>query len=181
MEMSNRKSLIFGIASLLLVYSSMTQATVYVPIVLGDITIVIPIEAPTLAIQFSDSGDAQIYSTDSAILRVNASSQITKIEFNLNGQGWVTATLVNGQYQYDFGQLGIGSYHIQVRINNLHVQSYTFTVVSPPIMNLKNALVQYEYDDSGRLVLVKVNGKIVIDYRLDAAENRTQIEYKEVK
>ncbi len=158
------------------------SATAFVPIAVGDITIIIPIAPPSIAVQFSDSENAEVSTVESVVVRVTPTdNQIRKVEFNLNGLGWVEATLVNGQYEYDFGQLDLGNYEVEVRINGLHIQSHAFAVVLPPVRDIKNALVEYEYDDYGRLVLVKVNGQIVIDYRLDAADNRTQADYTEVQ
>jgi hypothetical protein len=69
----------------------------------------------------------------------------------------------------------------KVLVNSKVVDPIDFGVAALTTSSLKNALVEYKYDDIGRITQVWVNNVLVIDYTLDDVNNRTQTLYKEVQ
>ncbi|APD95721.1 hypothetical protein BM523_17920 [Alteromonas mediterranea] len=156
-------------------------ANVYVPIVVGDIFIIIPLPEPEITVKFADTESNEIPEMESVSLAIDSESgNIFKLEVRVNGGYWVEIELSNGQYFLDLGQLPMGAHSIDIRINGLFERSYPIQIVTPPGANLSDAVVEYGYDDYGRLKTITVNGSVVIEYTLDASDNRKQVDYTEL-
>ncbi|WP_218419943.1 hypothetical protein [Alteromonas lipotrueae] len=167
---------------ILMLPTKIVYANTYVPILVGDIFIIIPLPEPSITVKFGDIESSKIPKMESVLLSVAADSgDIYKVEVRVNGSDWVEIEVSNGEYFLDLGQLSMGAHDIEIRINGLFERKYLVEIVPPPGANLSNAVVEYNYDDYGRLEKVIVNGNVIVEYDLDASDNRKKVEYTELE
>jgi YD repeat-containing protein len=100
-------------------------------------------------------------------------ANIQTLEFSLNGTDWFSASLVDGVYQHDFGNLTEDLYTLHTRITQLGGAS-TVTTIDFEVVDTLVQLI-YHYDALGRVICVEDATNGDRDYDYDDAGNRSQV------
>lgn len=102
-------------------------------------------------------------------------SLITKVEFKLSNGQWIEATLIDGVYLFDFGQLPQGSYEVIIRITdnagNTYQSNHDVEAIEEaptPVTNLTFTNVETQ---KGELTLTWEGSPLASEYRITESKN----------